>query len=152
MFITNGRGQAHGEGGFTLIEVVTCLVIMSLLIIMVLPDVRHAYARVVTRQYIDQLTLNLYSAASYAKARAVPVKVVLNASRGTYQMYFFRPGVAKEEKVPPGYSLFYSFTDGTFAFTAQGHITKAGRITLLDPDMHTTTLTLYMAGGRFIIE
>jgi hypothetical protein len=125
---------------------------MSLLLLTVLPDIRHTFARVLTRQYIDELTLNLYSASSYAKARATPVKVVLNMNRGTYQMYFFRPGVAKTEKVPPGFSLLDSFTDGTFAFTAEGHITKAGKITLLDPEKHATTITLYMAGGRFIIQ
>ncbi len=140
------------DKGFSLLEVIVAVLIAGSVMLVALPDMSSEFQRIYRKQYIEELTADLYVASNYALSRKERITVYLNSYTGIIKILPWRPHTVKVISPPPGFWLDYSFSADEFEFTPQGHITKAGTVWIVSPNKEECHITIYMAGGRFTVQ
>lgn len=139
------------EKGFTLLEMLIVLMIISVVIFITFGATTNIYNAQLRNNFIDQLYIDLYYAQSIAITHRRPTTVAFNNLSG---QYVIRQGL--ETKIFRAYNanvtvLAYTLDLTDIVFLADGNIQKSGTILLkFDDDYYK--LTLLLGRGRFYIE
>jgi prepilin-type N-terminal cleavage/methylation domain-containing protein len=140
------------KSGFTLLEVLITLTVISSACFIVMPQIHHTLHNIQGRHYMDELVFNLYMASNTAVTRHAVINFTIDPSTKTYIIGQMGTRPLKVVPLPAGFTLYNTFTLSRFSFNSLGHISKSGTIQLVFPDGKVKKLTLYMAGGRFFAE
>jgi prepilin-type N-terminal cleavage/methylation domain-containing protein len=140
------------KDGFTLLEVLITLAIIVSACFVVMPQIQHTLQDIQGRQYVDELTFNLYMASNTAITRHAAINFIIDPATKTYIISQTAARPLKIVPLPPDFTLYNTFTLSRFSFNSLGHISKSGTIQVVFPDGKVKKLTLYMAGGRFFAQ
>ncbi|WCN38876.1 competence type IV pilus minor pilin ComGD [Aneurinibacillus uraniidurans] len=148
----NRSGQYDGERGFTLIEMLLTITILTCMLAIIMPVVQYSVQRMQERQYIEQLTADLYWAASEARCRqsTITINFAADASGYTIRTAYGQP--LKQAPLPVGFRLYHNFQGLMVYFNELGHISRAGTIRLINPEGKERKVVLYIASGRFQVD
>lgn len=152
MCIPNKTWGLLKENGFSLLEVLLAIVIMSSVVFLALPDIKHECERIEEEQYIDEFKADLYVTSNQAISRGEKITIYFDTYEGSYLIKYLRPYEIKKVMIPSGFSFDHNFSAAQLSFNAQGHINKSGTLWIYDPDRRMRHITIYLAGGRFFIE
>lgn len=139
------------QRGLTLIELLLTLTILIGMLAVVMPAIQYSIQRIQERQCLEQLTADLYLAASEARYRRI--NIVISFTPGASYTVRTQYGVPlKSVQFPAGFRIYHNFSGTGFHFTHLGHISRAGTIRLINPDGEEQRIILYMASGRFQMD
>jgi general secretion pathway protein H len=131
------------QAGFTLLELLAVLALMTLLLGLVLPSLLNSWGREKHRVALRELTVSLRTARSEAVTKSQTVRLFLNLKTGRYRL----EGAAQEGALT-GISLIdarlvwqnLEKSQGYFAFFGDGS-SSGGKLTLVEP-----------TGRRYLLE
>lgn len=131
------------QAGFTLLELLAVLALMTLLLGLVLPSLLNSWGREKHRVAIRELTVSLRTARSEAVTKSQTVRLFLNLKTGRYRL----EGAAQEGALT-GISLIdarlvwqnLEKSQGYIAFFGDGS-SSGGKLTLVEP-----------TGRRYLLE
>ena len=149
----NRRGP-QAEGGFTLLELIVVMGLMTLIMALVLPGLRQSYVRERDRASLRRLVAALKVARSEAATDRKRVRVFLDLKTGQYRLEgSAAPGqltgmtlsdaslVWQDHQKQHGYVAFYS--DGS---------SSGGRLKLVDPAGQPHVVEIEMVTGRVSLK
>jgi type II secretion system protein H len=148
-------GDAAGtQAGFTLLELLGVLLLMSLLLGLVLPALLHTWEREKNRATLRELATTLRTARSEAVTRGHRVRVFMNLKTGRYRL----EGTARE-----GALTGVSLTDAVLVWQnpgkSQGYIaffgdgsSSGGQLTLVEPTGRRYLLGVAPITGKVFLE
>lgn len=117
-----------------------------------LPSAVHAVRQMQGQQFIEQLSADLYAAASEAISHRGIVHVVVQQQHSSYTVQRMWEMKRKKVTAPPGFTIASNFASGTLSFNDVGHVLQAGTIFITYPNGQRKRITVYMASGRFQIR
>ncbi|MBB5325223.1 competence protein ComGD [Anoxybacillus tepidamans] len=144
--------MAH-KNGFTLIEMLIVLMIVSTLTILVIPRIDQLEKVKEETYMIEQLTDDLLYAQQYAMTHKTAVVVVFYNAQGRYRMTeSYTLGRTLIDRTLPSQWLFELATlQNPLTFLANGNVNKSG--TILIKNGKTTYKVVFLLGkGRFYVQ
>lgn len=139
------------QRGFTLVEVLLTLAVLVGMLAVVMPVIEYSIQRIQERQCMEQLTADLYLAASEARCRRSNI-IISFTPDAAYTIRTQYGSLLKSVPLPAGFRIYHNFPVTGFHFTPLGHISRAGTIRLINPEGEERKIVLYMASGRFQID
>jgi prepilin-type N-terminal cleavage/methylation domain-containing protein len=140
------------RNGFSLIEVVITVAILSSVVGIAIPSFVRTMQEMEGDQFIQLLCADMYLAANEALSYRAQVRITFDSWNRIYIVQRMWETQKKKVKIPPGFSLLTNFSSSYIAFNELGHVLQAGTITIMYPNGKVKKITVYMASGRFAVS
>lgn len=144
--------MAH-KNGFTLIEMLIVLMIVSTLMILVIPRIDQLEKAKEETYMIEQLTDDLLYAQQYAMTHKTAVVVVFYNAQGRYRMTesYTLGRTLIDRTLPSQWAFELATLQNPLTFLANGNVNKSG--TILIKNGKTTYKVVFLLGkGRFYVQ
>jgi len=140
-----------GRNGYSFLELVIVLAILSALLLLSLPQAQHILNRQETSLFLNRLATDLNYAASEARGKMVNVRIDLLRTQGVYLIKV--NGVQKKQvRFPVGMTIKSNFPNDRLDFFSDGQIGQAGTIDVLDSKGKGYSVVIQLSSGRFILR
>ncbi|UTR09441.1 prepilin-type N-terminal cleavage/methylation domain-containing protein [Evansella sp. LMS18] len=139
------------ESGYTLIEMLLVLVLLSSVLLIAFPVFGGAAEAKSLEYFFEQLELDLYESQMSAMSEGITVRVVFSPENGTYRI---RHGVrtVKTRYFPSGLSVASGTLDyNELLFMPGGTVSKSGSL-IFNHRKDSYLLMFQFVRGRFYIE
>lgn len=144
--------MAH-KNGFTLIEMLIVLMIVSTLTILVIPRIDQLEKAKEETYMIEQLTDDLLYAQQYAMTHKTAVVVVFYNAQGRYRMMesYTLGRILIDRTLPSQWAFELVTLQNPLTFLANGNVNKSGTI-LIKNGKTTYKVVLLLGKGRFYVQ
>lgn len=141
------------KNGFTLLELLIVLMIVSTLTIVAIPQIDRLKKAKEETHMLEQLTDDLLYAQAYALTHRQSVVVVFYNAQGRYRMterYTLGP-VLLDRTLPSPWKIELATLQNPLTFLANGNVNKSGTV-LLKNGKTTYKLVFLLGKGRFYVQ
>lgn len=141
--------------GFTLIEMLLVVAILSIVLSLVLPLLGTTENVLEHEQFFQQLEDDLFLAQQKAITESAVVEVMWNMSAKTYLIRYRHGDMIAQRSFPPGLSVSTNFDRHRFHYNRYGHISQGGRLFFVYTVGERTAMREYIfqvGTGRYRVE
>ncbi|WP_438310733.1 competence type IV pilus minor pilin ComGD [Sporosarcina sp. FA9] len=142
--------MANRESGFTFLELILVLAIMSILTVIIIPLGDKWIQKKTEADAIQSLILEIQSVQSYAIANNSYTWLSFNNGGKEYISFASPKHRLSEKTFPDGINMLIDSSLGTIGFTGSGRISKLGTVTLKTPS-GLVQLRFQFEHGRVIV-
>jgi prepilin-type N-terminal cleavage/methylation domain-containing protein len=142
----------RNERAFSVMECLVVLVIIGVFMTIAMPGFKKTVMELQGKQFIGQLSADLYWAANVSRSRGLGVDIVIDVNNQCYKVRTVWDGIQKTVQVPKGFTVWSNFSSLLISFNKFGHVAQAGTLSVIYPDGTKRKITVYMASGRFMVS
>ncbi|MCZ0754639.1 competence type IV pilus minor pilin ComGD [Anoxybacillus sp. J5B_2022] len=141
------------KNGFTLLELLIVLMIVSTLTIVAIPQIDRLKKAKEETHMLEQLTDDLLYAQAYALTHRQSVVVVFYNAQGRYRMTerYTLGRVLIDRSLPSPWKIELATLQNPLTFLANGNVNKSGTV-LLKNGKTTYKLVFLLGKGRFYVQ